>query len=107
MTSKVNLTTYLWEEQAFHDHMANEHYTRGDYFYQWDLSGVAIERVKSLLASPNNGYLPDYGCGELRHTLDLAWSGVPLIGVDVSFNMLQVARHKAVATDAEGNVSVV
>ena len=54
-----------------------------------------VEEMLGLLRLPAGSAVEDLGCGRGRHAIPLALKGFRVTGVDISENMLQLARNRA------------
>jgi len=87
---KKNVIREAYEDPNIVASYASTNYDKG----LWKSERILIQRY-----FPVNGHILDIGCGAGRTTIPLAQMGYRVIGVDLSFNMLEAARQKALQHD--------
>src|SRR5688572_518749 len=75
-----------------------------DLFYEEKPYAFEAERVAELLALDGPGRVLDVACGTGRHATEMAKLGHRVTAIDISWDMVMVARRKAI--EEEVSVSV-
>ncbi|MBU1751891.1 MAG: class I SAM-dependent methyltransferase [Chloroflexi bacterium] len=90
-------------EAQWHDQAATAQEASAAYFYRWGLSQRATEYAYAQLGALPGRRVLDLGCGRGETLLRLARDGAEVVGIDVSDEMVHIARQ---FVQAQGLTSV-
>lgn len=77
-----------------HDAMAGEYDQLDDLWYSWLMAEIHVFIARRLPGTPLTARAIDFGCGTGFQSYLLARAGYNVTGVDISGNLLDVARNK-------------
>jgi SAM-dependent methyltransferase len=66
-----------------------------------DRTGPEIDRVVKILQPQGGERILDLACGSGRHSLELRRRGFSVVGVDISAELIAIARREAAAADLD------
>lgn len=68
-----------------------------------DRTAVEVDRALAMLGASGSERVLDLACGTGRHSLELARRGFPVVGVDISPDLLEIAGNDAAAESLEAS----